>query len=110
LGSEQDAGSEEVLEVGELRLDLRRYTASWQGQSIGLTVTEFSLLSSLARRPGHVKTRQQLMQDGYPYDAYVAERTIDTHIKRIRGKLSRIDADFDAIETVYGLGYKYREG
>ena len=75
-----------------------------------LTVTEFMILNALARRPGHVKTRQQLMQEGYPHDAYVSDRTIDSHIKRLRRKFVDVDPDFDGIETVYGLGYRYRQG
>ena len=75
-----------------------------------LTVTEFQILRALARNPGHVKTRQQLMQGGYPYDAYVSDRTIDSHIKRLRKKFESVDAAFAAIETVHGLGYRYAAG
>ncbi len=105
-GAEAD---EEILEVGDLRLDLRRYTAHWRGRPVALTVTEFLILNALARRPGHVKTRQQLMEEGYPHDAYVSDRTIDSHIKRLRRKFFDADPDFDGIETVYGLGYRYRQ-
>jgi two-component system response regulator ChvI len=104
------ADDEEILEVRDLKLDLRRYTAHWQGRAVPLTVTEFMILNALARRPGHVKTRQQLMEEGYPHDAYVSDRTIDSHIKRLRRKFLDADADFDGIETVYGLGYRYRQG
>jgi len=76
---------------------------------VPLTVTEFMMLHALVRRPGHVKTRQQLMEQGYPHDTYVSDRTIDSHIKRIRKKFSTIDPGFDGIETVYGLGYRYTE-
>ena len=100
---------EELLTVGELVLDLRRYTARWQDQTVPLTVTEFMMLHALVRRPGHVKTRQQLMEQGYPHDTYVSDRTIDSHIKRIRKKFSSMDEAFDQIETVYGLGYRYTE-
>jgi two-component system response regulator ChvI len=76
---------------------------------MALTVTEFRLLLALARHPGHVKTRDQLLGEAYPDDAYVAERTIDTHIKRLRRKLEEADPASAAIETVYGLGYRFRE-
>ncbi|MCB1032790.1 MAG: winged helix-turn-helix domain-containing protein, partial [Acidobacteria bacterium] len=102
------AGEEELLTVGSLELDLQRYTVRWSERPIQLTVTEFLLLQSLARRPGHVKTRRQLMEEAYPNDAYVSERTIDSHIKRLRRKFVQADGSFDAIDTVYGLGYRYR--
>ena len=100
---------EKVLQIDELRLDLQRYTAHWADNAVPLTVTEFMILHALVRRPGHVKTRQQLMQEGYPHDAYVSDRTIDSHIKRLRRKMAVIDGSFDGIETVYGLGYRYRQ-
>ena len=100
--------AESLLDVGALRLDLQRYQVSWRGALVPLTVTEFQILRALARHPGHVKTRQQLMQEGYPYDAFVSDRTIDSHIKRLRKKFELVDAAFDAIETVHGLGYRYR--
>lgn len=101
--------ADELLQVGELELDLRRYQASWSRQSLALTVTEFMLLRALARRPGHVKSRSQLMEECYPNDAYVSERTIDSHVKRLRKKFVEVDTDFDAIDTVYGVGYRFRE-
>jgi two-component system response regulator ChvI len=97
------------LRIGDLELDLQRYTVRWKEQPVSLTVTEFMLLHALVRHPGHVKTRKQLHQDGYPHDAYVSDRTIDSHIKRLRRKFEEVDASFDLIETVYGLGYRYRE-
>jgi two-component system response regulator ChvI len=100
---------EKILNLGELSLDLQRYTASWKALPLGLTVTEFMILNALIRHPGHVKSRQQLMEECYPHDAYVSDRTIDSHIKRLRKKLMAQDADFDGIETVYGLGYRYRQ-
>jgi len=100
---------EDTVEVGPMRLDLNRFQASWQGFELSLTVTEFRVLHALARHPGHVKTRDQLVNEGYPHDTYVSDRTIDTHIKRLRRKLEGIDATFDGIETVYGLGYRYRQ-
>lgn len=110
-GAAHESGqSEEILRVGPLHLDLRRYTAHWKERPVQLTVTEFLILNALARHPGHVKTRQHLMQEGYPHDTYVSDRTIDSHIKRLRRKMVKIDGEFDAIETVYGLGYRYRQG
>jgi two-component system response regulator ChvI len=103
------AEAESLLDVGALRLDLRRYLATWKGDALSLTVTEFLILRALIRHPGHVKSRQQLMQEGYAHDAYVSERTIDSHIKRLRRKLEVVDAAFAAIETVHGLGYRYTE-
>ena len=88
---------------------MQRYTASWGGDAVQLTVTEFLILEALARRPGHVKTRKQLIEHGYPYDSYVNERNIDTHIKRIRKKFNRLAEEWTEIETVHGLGYRYRE-
>jgi len=99
---------ERVLEAGRLRLDLARYQAFWNGAPVPLTVTEFTLLHALARRPGHVKTRAQLLEEGYPHDAYASDRTIDSHVKRLRKKLAEADPASDAIETVYGLGYRFR--
>ncbi len=110
LGRESTSGpEEELLRVGKLELDLRRYTARWNRTTVGLTVTEFMILHALARRPGHVKTREQLMNEGYPHDTFVSDRTIDSHIKRIRKKFLATDEAFDGIETVYGLGYRYTE-
>lgn len=107
---EEHAGEpEKLLERGPLALDLERYTARWEGTPVALTVTEFMLLKALATRPGHVKTRRQLMEEGYPQDAYVSERTIDSHIKRLRRKFLELTPGFDAIQTVHGLGYRYRE-
>jgi two-component system response regulator ChvI len=109
LRDEPAGGDEErIVETGRLRLDLRRYQACWQGKPVPLTVTEFTLLHALARHPGHVKSRAQLIQEGYPNDAYVSDRTIDSHIKRLRRKLAEADPAFDAVETVYGLGYRWR--
>jgi two-component system, OmpR family, response regulator ChvI len=110
LRAEPEGGPEErVVHAGPLALDLRRYRASWAGAPLALTVTEFTLLSALVRHPGHVKTRAQLLAEGYPFDAYVGERTIDSHVKRLRKKLAAADPACDAIETVYGLGYRWRE-
>jgi DNA-binding response OmpR family regulator len=104
------AEPEQKLSLGALELDLARYQASWKGELLPLTVTEFLLLQSLARRPGHVKSRGRLMEECYPNDAYVSERTIDSHVKRLRKKFAHVDPEFDGIDTVYGVGYRYREG
>ena len=101
--------AEEPLRIGDLDLDLQRYTVRWKGQPVSLTVTEFMMLHALVRHPGHVKSRTQLHQDGYPHDAYVSERTIDSHIKRVRRKFEEVDATFERVETVYGLGYRWKE-
>ena len=106
-GPGADSAEERLLEAGSLRLDLQRYTAAWKGRDVALTVTEFLLLQALARHPGHVKTRDQLMQHAYPDNTFVSDRTIDSHIKRVRRKLEEIDPAFAAIETVYGLGYRF---
>jgi two-component system response regulator ChvI len=100
---------EEMLKVGPLELDLQRFTVRWNGQPVDLTVTEFMMLHALVRHPGHVKTRKQLTKEGYPHDSYVSDRTIDSHIKRLRRKFEEVDSGFTAIETVYGLGYRWLE-
>jgi two-component system response regulator ChvI len=100
---------EKLVRAGPLELDLDRYTARWNGEPVALTVTEFLLVRSMSRRPGHVKTRRQLMEDAYPHDAFVSERTIDTHVKRVRQKFAGKDSEFDAIDTVHGLGYRWKE-
>jgi two-component system response regulator ChvI len=98
-----------MLRVGALEIDGLRYTARWRGEPLALTVTEFLLLQALARHPGHVKTRQQLMEEAYPHDAYVSERTIDSHVKRLRRKFEARDSAFTGIDTVHGLGYRWTE-
>jgi two-component system OmpR family response regulator len=97
--------AEDVLERSGLTLDLKRMTAIWNGVPIELTVTEFWIVHSLARIPGHVKSREQLMRDA---SMVVDEGTVTSHIKRIRRKLAAADASFDAIESVYGMGYRWR--
>lgn len=101
------SASEQAIEVGELTLDPLRLSATWRGRPVSLTVTEFLLLQSLARRPGVVKTREQLMRDAYADAVSVSDRTIDSHVKRIRRKFAAIDPGFAAIEGVYGAGYRY---
>jgi two-component system response regulator ChvI len=101
------AEPERVLTSGKLALDLHRYTATWNNRPLAVTVTEFLLLQALALHPGHVKTRDQLMEQAYPDQTFVSDRTIDSHIKRLRRKLEQCDPAFAAIETVYGLGYRF---
>jgi two-component system response regulator ChvI len=108
LRQEPAGDDEQIIESGRLRLDLRRFEARWNGQPIALTLTEFHLLESLARRPGIVKSRGQLLRDAYPHDVHVAERTIDTHIKRLRKKLADSSPDCDPIDTVHGVGYRLK--
>lgn len=99
---------EDALECGPLRMDLQRFTAAWRGKPLTLTVTEFRMLHTLVRQPGHVKTRAQLIREAYPEDTYVSERTVDTHIKRLRKKIADSDPEFSCIEAIYGLGYRYK--
>ena len=94
--------------IGELTLDPLRLTVEWKTRTVALTVTEFLLVQSLLRRPGVIKTRDQLMEDAYPDRVSVSDRTIDSHIKRIRRKFELIDPGFAGIEGVYGAGYRYR--
>jgi two-component system, OmpR family, response regulator ChvI len=101
------ADAEEAVAVGDLRLDPIRLTVTWKGTSVPLTVTEFLLLQALVRRPGAVLTRDQLMDSAYPDRTHVSDRTIDSHVKRIRRKFASADPSFAAIEGVYGAGYRY---
>jgi len=98
----------DIIRLGPLSLDTGRFTVRWENKPVHLTVTEFRLLHSLVRQPGQVKTRAQLMREGYPNDAYMSDRTIDSHIKRLRKKFTAADPDFYNIETIYGLGYRYK--
>ncbi len=98
-----------VMERGNLRMDPLRHAVSWKGNDVSLTVTEFLLLQALAQRPGFVKSRDQLMDVAYDDQVYVDDRTIDSHIKRLRKKMRTADGDFAAIETLYGIGYRYNE-
>ncbi|MSO71953.1 MAG: response regulator transcription factor [Alphaproteobacteria bacterium] len=94
---------------GNLLLDSSRHACSWKGEAVALTVTEFLILKALAARPGHVKNRDQLMDAAYGELIYVDDRTIDSHIKRLRKKLKATDQEFNQIETLYGVGYRYKE-
>jgi two-component system response regulator ChvI len=98
-----------ALKRGKLTLDPARHDCLWEDRPVKLTVTEFLLLQSLAQRPGFVKSRDNLMDAAYDDQVYVDDRTIDSHIKRMRKKFREIDPEFDAIETLYGVGYRYRE-
>ncbi len=102
-------GDDKVIRRGKLVLDPNRHACSWDGNPVRLTVTEFLILESLAKRPGYVKSRDQLMDAAYDDQIYVDDRTIDSHIKRLRKKFRKTDKSFDGIETLYGVGYKYRE-
>ncbi|QLF68888.1 response regulator transcription factor [Peteryoungia desertarenae] len=98
-----------TLERGQLVMDQERHTCTWKGDAVTLTVTEFLILQSLAQRPGVVKSRDALMDAAYDEQVYVDDRTIDSHIKRLRKKFKMVDTDFDMIETLYGVGYRFRE-
>ncbi|HEV7253947.1 MAG TPA: response regulator transcription factor [Mesorhizobium sp.] len=97
------------LERGQLVMDQERHTCTWKGEPVTLTVTEFLILHSLAQRPGVVKSRDALMDSAYDEQVYVDDRTIDSHIKRLRKKFKAVDEEFEMIETLYGVGYRFRE-
>ena len=103
------SNSESVIVRGSLSLDSSRHESKWKGKDVKLTVTEFLILKVLSQRAGMVKTRDQLMDAAYGETIYVDDRTIDSHIKRLRKKFRIIDKSFDQIETLYGVGYRYRE-
>jgi two-component system response regulator ChvI len=94
---------------GDLVLDETKHQCTWHGQDIQLTVTEFLLLKALAARPGMVKSRDQLIDAAYGENIYVDDRTIDSHVKRIRKKFRVCDDTFNSIETLYGIGYRYKD-
>lgn len=104
--SEEEA---RVLERGQLRMDPERHTCTWKNDPVTLTVTEFLILHALAQRPGVVKSRNALMDAAYDDQVYVDDRTIDSHIKRLRKKFKAVDNSFDVIETLYGVGYRFKE-
>lgn len=99
----------EIIQRGRLTMDPARHRVKWEGRDVTLTVTEFLVLEALAQRPGFVKSRDQLMDTAYQDDVYVDDRTIDSHIKRLRRKFRQIDRSFKAIETLYGVGYRFAE-
>ncbi|MCC0021741.1 MAG: response regulator transcription factor [Nitratireductor sp.] len=109
-GGKAAAGGEaRVLERGHLVMDQERHTCTWKGKPVTLTVTEFLILFALAQRPGVVKSRDSLMDAAYDDQVYVDDRTIDSHIKRLRKKFKAEDDSFEMIETLYGVGYRFRE-
>jgi two-component system response regulator ChvI len=108
-GHADRAESDKVLRRGKLEMDPLRHATLWDGRPVTLTVTEFLILHALASRPGFVKSRDQLMDAAYDDRVYVDDRTIDSHIKRIRKKFREVTDEFNSIETLYGVGYRYRE-
>ncbi|MXP42714.1 response regulator [Altererythrobacter soli] len=99
-----------MIERGRLALDPARHRVTWDGMPVSLTVTEFLILEALASRPGVIKSRNQLMDAAYPDDVFVDDRTVDSHIKRLRRKFRSVDPEFGAIETLYGAGYSFSDG
>lgn len=104
---ENSADQSQSMVRGRLEMDPARHRVRWDGNDVSLTVTEFMILEALAQRPGVVKSRNQLMDAAYQDDIYVDDRTIDSHIKRLRKKFRQVDASFDAIDTLYGAGYRF---
>jgi len=109
LPANGEAAKKEALTRGKLALDPQRHECTWDGKPVRLTVTEFLILQALAQRPGFVKSRDSLMDAAYDDQVYVDDRTIDSHIKRLRKKFKASDDDFDMIETLYGVGYRFKE-
>ena len=107
--AQQEEAEQPALERGRLLMDPARHKVRWDGKDVSLTVTEFLILEALAQRPGVVKSRNQLLDVAYNDDVYVDDRTIDSHIKRIRRKFRAADTKFDAIDTLYGVGYRFNE-
>jgi len=101
--------TESAINIGQLSIQPDRHSCTWRGDDVKLTVTEFLILSALAKRPGVVKNRDQLLDAAYGETTYLDDRTIDSHIKRLRRKFRDVDPEFDSIETLYGVGYKYIE-
>lgn len=108
--TKEEGDERSMLERGSLQMDQERHTSQWCGKPVTLTVTEFLILFALAQRPGVVKSRDSLMDAAYDDQVYVDDRTIDSHIKRLRKKFKAVDDSFDRIETLYGVGYRFREG
>jgi two-component system response regulator ChvI len=103
------SGGNTIIERGPLIMDPLCHAVKWNGADVSLTVTEFLLLKNLAQRPGYVKSRDQLMDVAYDEQVYVDDRTIDSHIKRLRKKIRFTDPNFKSIETIYGIGYRFNE-
>jgi len=111
VATDEEGGAEDQIMVrGALEMDPARHRVRWNGRDVALTVTEFMILEALAQRPGVVKSRSQLMDAAYQDDIYVDDRTIDSHIKRLRKKFRQADASFDSIDTLYGAGYRFTRG
>lgn len=106
-GADDAEGEGAAIVRGRLEMDPARHRVRWDGKDVSLTVTEFMILEALAHRPDVVKSRNQLMDAAYQDDVYVDDRTIDSHIKRLRRKFRQVDPDFDAIDTLYGAGYRF---
>ena len=104
------ADTSEKIDRGRWHMDPARHHVTWEDRPVSLTVTEFLLLEALAVRPGVIKSRNQLMDAAYPDDVFVDDRTVDSHIKRMRRKFRRVDPEFSAIETLYGAGYSFSDG
>ena len=107
--SEDGNPANTIMERGQLRMDAARYVCAWKNTSVSLTATEFLLLQAIVSRPGVVRSRDALMDAAYKEQVYVDDRTVDTHIKRIRRKLKAVDDSFNMIETLYGAGYRFKE-
>jgi two-component system, OmpR family, response regulator ChvI len=108
-GDGQPEAENNAIARGRLEMDPARHRVRWEGKDVALTVTEFMILEALAQRPDVVKSRNQLMDAAYQDDVYVDDRTVDSHIKRIRRKFRVVDDSFDAIDTLYGAGYRFSE-
>jgi len=108
-GNQGNIDPAHIITAGPLDIDTHRFSVHWKTEPVKLTVTEFRILEALATEPGKVKNRDQLLEAAYPEDLYVTDRSIDSHIKRIRKKIQSTDPDFSCIEAIYGLGYKYIE-
>jgi two-component system response regulator ChvI len=108
VADETTQAATDTLRRGDLVLDSARHLCTWKDKEVNLTVTEFLLVQALARRPGHVKNRDQLIDAAYGENIYVDDRTIDSHVKRLRRKFKEVDSEFSEIETLYGVGYRYR--
>ena len=108
-GSPVSTDATKIIERGKLAMDSDRHACTWAGKPVTLTVTEFLILQALALRPGIVKSRDALMDAAYDDQVYVDDRTIDSHIKRLRKKFAQVDEAFDGIETLYGVGYRFKE-
>ena len=108
-GANPRGAGAKLLERGQLRMDPERHICTWKSEAVTLTVTEFLILQALASRPGVVKSRDALMDAAYDDQVYVDDRTIDSHVKRLRKKFKSVDEAFDMIETLYGVGYRFKE-